>query len=351
MLRALGEEVAVVVLVVLIFLLHARSSLATALTPSFVLLPTFGGMIPTPGSGHDQRLPGGIGIVLGMAVDADVVILTACHRRVETLSARALPGLDWRAAMVAAAASTVAPAIPTSLPITAPRLTTGPAWSQDRSAATSARRSKDTRHLCRGYRRGHPGSSRARSTRARSAHCARVRQPDHEAPCPDLSPVRGVRLFSTEADAGYCGVLAAASCLPDHDSARRRLPATCRLVAICCSCRQRCRAFLLGMRRSGLLADKTLAQFPEVMEAFGQSGTRRFGDRSRAVFDGRDHDSPQGPAPSGRTFRMLAGTRAGHRASSRSVRTSLARVGAGNNGWNSSTNWIAPLARRAGRAA
>ncbi len=116
LLRALGEEVAVVVLVILVFLLHARSSLATALTLSFVLLLTFGGM-------YLLRVPatimslGGIGIALGMAVDADVVALEACHRRVETLG-KSASRADWIVAMIAAA-GTVAPAILTSLLITA----------------------------------------------------------------------------------------------------------------------------------------------------------------------------------------------------------------------------------------
>jgi Cu(I)/Ag(I) efflux system membrane protein CusA/SilA len=116
LLRALGEEVAVVVLVILMFLLHARSSLAPALTLVFVLLLTFGGM-------YLLRVPatimslGGIGIALGMAVDADVVALEACHRRLETLG-KSASRAERLAAMIAAA-GTVAPAILTSLLITA----------------------------------------------------------------------------------------------------------------------------------------------------------------------------------------------------------------------------------------
>src|SRR5262249_19619658 len=57
------------------------------------------------------------GIALGMAVDADVVALEACHRRLEVVDARASPG-DLRQRLLAAAGS-FAPAILTSLVIAA----------------------------------------------------------------------------------------------------------------------------------------------------------------------------------------------------------------------------------------
>ena len=114
--QALGEEVGVVALVILMFLLHARSALAPALTLPLVLLLTFGGMYLFGIPATIMSL-GGIGIALGMAVDADVVALEACHRRVETLGTNA-PERDRRAAMIAAA-GTIAPAILTSLLITA----------------------------------------------------------------------------------------------------------------------------------------------------------------------------------------------------------------------------------------
>jgi Cu(I)/Ag(I) efflux system membrane protein CusA/SilA len=116
LLGALAEEVAVVVLVVMLFLLHGRSALAPALTLPLVLLITFAGM-------HLFGIPatimslGGMGIALGMAVDADVVALEACHRRLETLGTAASRP-DRRAALIGAAGS-VAPAIVTSLLITA----------------------------------------------------------------------------------------------------------------------------------------------------------------------------------------------------------------------------------------
>jgi Cu(I)/Ag(I) efflux system membrane protein CusA/SilA len=60
---------------------------------------------------------GGIGIALGMAIDADVVALEACHRRLESLAAGASAAQRRRALMAAAGA--LVPAIMTSLIITA----------------------------------------------------------------------------------------------------------------------------------------------------------------------------------------------------------------------------------------
>jgi Cu(I)/Ag(I) efflux system membrane protein CusA/SilA len=112
--RALAEEVGVVVLVTLTFLLHGRSALVTLLTLPVVLLLAFGGM-RLAGIPATIMSLGGIGIALGMAVDADVVALEACHRRLEGLTAY---GADRRAQLLAAAGS-VAPAILTSLVIAA----------------------------------------------------------------------------------------------------------------------------------------------------------------------------------------------------------------------------------------
>jgi Cu(I)/Ag(I) efflux system membrane protein CusA/SilA len=116
LLRALAEEVAVVVLVILMFLLHARSALVPLATLPFVLLLTFGGMWLLGVSATIMSL-GGIAIALGMAVDADVVALEACHRRLEQLGQGAQAG-ERRAAIIAAAGS-FAPAILTALLITA----------------------------------------------------------------------------------------------------------------------------------------------------------------------------------------------------------------------------------------
>lgn len=114
--RALAEEVAVVVLVIAMFLLHARSALAPLITLPLVVLLTFAGMRALGVPATIMSL-GGIGIALGMAVDADVVALEACHRRLEHLPAGA-SAAERRAAIIAAAGA-IAPAILTSLLITA----------------------------------------------------------------------------------------------------------------------------------------------------------------------------------------------------------------------------------------
>jgi Cu(I)/Ag(I) efflux system membrane protein CusA/SilA len=116
LLRALSEEVGVVVLVILIFLLHGRSALVPLATLPVVLLLTFAAMWAAGVPATIMSL-GGIGIALGMAVDADVVALEASHRRLETLAPSA-PARERRAQLVAAAQS-YAPAILTSLVITA----------------------------------------------------------------------------------------------------------------------------------------------------------------------------------------------------------------------------------------
>jgi copper/silver efflux system protein len=115
LLGALAEEVAVVVLVSLMFLMNGRSALVPLLTLPVVLLLTFLAM-------WIARVPatimsfGGVGIALGMAVDADVVALEACHRRLE--ASGAWSDQNRRAQLIAAAGS-FAPAILTSLVIAA----------------------------------------------------------------------------------------------------------------------------------------------------------------------------------------------------------------------------------------
>jgi Cu(I)/Ag(I) efflux system membrane protein CusA/SilA len=116
LLRALAEEVGVVVLVILMFLLHGRSALVPLVTLPLVLFLTFAGMRLFGVSATIMSL-GGIAIALGMAVDADVVALEACHRRIEGQALGGDPGT--RRASILAAAGTVTPAIITSLLITA----------------------------------------------------------------------------------------------------------------------------------------------------------------------------------------------------------------------------------------
>jgi Cu(I)/Ag(I) efflux system membrane protein CusA/SilA len=111
---ALLEELGVVVLVILAFLLHGRTALVPLATLPVVLCLTFAGMWLLGIPATVMSL-GGIGIALGMAVDADIVALEACHRRLE----RAPAGEGARRAALRAAAGTVSPAILTSLLITA----------------------------------------------------------------------------------------------------------------------------------------------------------------------------------------------------------------------------------------
>ncbi len=92
---ALAEEVAVVVAIVLLFLLHLRSALIPLITLPVVLGLTFLGMWLLGVPATIMSL-GGIGIALGLAVDADVVALEACHRRLEAAALRpqSEPALD-----------------------------------------------------------------------------------------------------------------------------------------------------------------------------------------------------------------------------------------------------------------
>jgi Cu(I)/Ag(I) efflux system membrane protein CusA/SilA len=116
LLRALAEEVAVVAFVILMFLLHGRSAIVPLLTLPVVVLLTFLGM-KLLGLPATIMSLGGIGIALGMAVDADVVALEACHRGLESVHESVPTGVRRRALVSAAGA--FAPAILTSLLITA----------------------------------------------------------------------------------------------------------------------------------------------------------------------------------------------------------------------------------------
>ena len=102
LLRALGEEIAVVVLVVLLFLGHARSALVPMITLPLVVLVTLAAM-KLLGLPATVMSLGGIAIALGMAVDADLVALEACHRRLEGSSG------ERRSGMLAAAGTFVPP--------------------------------------------------------------------------------------------------------------------------------------------------------------------------------------------------------------------------------------------------
>jgi Cu(I)/Ag(I) efflux system membrane protein CusA/SilA len=117
LLRALAEEVAMVVLVILLFLLHARSALVPMASLPLVILLAFAGMrfFGVPGTVMSF---GGIAIALGLAVDAELVALEACHRWLEPEPGTFVRPGDRRRRIVAAASS-FAPAILTSLLIAA----------------------------------------------------------------------------------------------------------------------------------------------------------------------------------------------------------------------------------------
>ena len=117
LLRALGEEIGMVVLVILIFLLHGRSALVPMATLPLVVLLVFAGMRLLGVPATVMSL-GGIAIALGMAVDAELVALEACHRRLEPGPGSAWNSPEKRRRIVAAAGS-FAPAILTSLLIAA----------------------------------------------------------------------------------------------------------------------------------------------------------------------------------------------------------------------------------------
>ena len=107
--RAVTEEVVVVAFVVLLFLLHPASALIPVITLPLIVLLTFAGLrlfgVPVT-----VMSLGGIAIALGMAVDADLVALEACHRRLESGG-----GAGDRRSRLVAAAGALVPAILTSL--------------------------------------------------------------------------------------------------------------------------------------------------------------------------------------------------------------------------------------------
>jgi Cu(I)/Ag(I) efflux system membrane protein CusA/SilA len=117
LLRALGEEIGMVVLVILIFLFHARSALVPMATLPLVVLLTFAGMRLFGVPATVMSL-GGIAIALGMAVDAELVALEACHRRLEPRPGAPFGPAERRRRIIDAAAA-FAPAILTSLLIAA----------------------------------------------------------------------------------------------------------------------------------------------------------------------------------------------------------------------------------------
>jgi len=117
--RALLEEIAVVAIVTLAFLLDVRSAVVPLLTLPVILALTFLGM-RLGGIAANVMSFGGIGIALGMAVDADIVALEACHRGLERAPGERKAGAGReRRQRLAIATAGVVPAVLTSLLIAA----------------------------------------------------------------------------------------------------------------------------------------------------------------------------------------------------------------------------------------
>ena len=114
--HALIEEGIVVALVIILFLLHLRSALLPILSLPLAVLLAF---IPMAWMGIPATIMslGGIAIAVGATVDAEIVMIEACHKRLE----RAPPGISGRARrkLLAEAAREVTPAIFFSLLIIA----------------------------------------------------------------------------------------------------------------------------------------------------------------------------------------------------------------------------------------
>ena len=116
-LRALAEEVAAVLIVALIFLLHGPCALLLLITLPVVILLTFIGMWVGGVPATVMSRWAGSESALGMAVDADLVALEACHRRLE--GSGSMPSEGERRERLLAAAGALVPAILTSLAIAA----------------------------------------------------------------------------------------------------------------------------------------------------------------------------------------------------------------------------------------
>jgi copper/silver efflux system protein len=114
--RSLGEEAVVVSLVIILFLLHFRSALLPILSLPIAVALSF---IPMYLLGIPATIMslGGIAIAVGATVDAEIVMIEACHKKLE----HAPPDLDARsrARLLHEAAKEVTPAIFFSLVIIA----------------------------------------------------------------------------------------------------------------------------------------------------------------------------------------------------------------------------------------
>ena len=284
--RALAEEIAVLVLVVLLFLLHPRSALVPLATLPLVLLLTFAAMWLC-GVPATMMSLGGIAIALGLAVDADVVALEACHRRLETLE-RGSGSVERRRA-IAAAASAFAPAILTSLVIAA--LTFVPVFGFGGETGRLLRPLAFTKTLVIGAA-ALVALAVAPALRARLLTGTIV--PEFANPL-TRALVRAYRPFVHFALARPAFTLRHRGprgdlLRPDRRPARRRIPAPDRrgrsVLHADDDARRPARAGRDAARPPGL-------GHPELRRGrhgLRQGRPRRDGHRSRAVFDGRDHD-------------------------------------------------------------
>lgn len=114
--HALAEEMIVVALVILLFLFHVRSALLPIISLPLAVLLSF---VPMYLAGVPSTIMslGGIAIAVGATVDAEIVMVEACHKELE----HAPPGISpkERARLLARAAKEVTPAIFSSLLIIA----------------------------------------------------------------------------------------------------------------------------------------------------------------------------------------------------------------------------------------
>jgi len=114
--RALTEEMIVVALAILLFLLHVRSALLPIIALPLAVLTAF---IPMYFFGVPATIMslGGIAIAIGATVDAEIVMVEAAHKKLENAPPNLSP--TERAKLLAAAAREVTPAIFFSLLIIA----------------------------------------------------------------------------------------------------------------------------------------------------------------------------------------------------------------------------------------
>src|SRR5262249_56748892 len=103
--HALTEEMIVVALVILLFLFHLRSALLPILSLPLAVLLSF---VPMYLLGVPSTIMslGGIAIAIGATVDAEIVMVEACHKKLEHAPPDLPPGDRTR---VLAEAATEAP--------------------------------------------------------------------------------------------------------------------------------------------------------------------------------------------------------------------------------------------------